>query len=172
MELTSRRLASMATIMVGIAAVLLMVPRNEPLSPAPAPAPVEPFRPATTSTASTISTSSTVEGPDVGLCDLLLFAAQADPVLQYAAGRSADDIDAVAAVQRDVLLAAANLVEAGPETDALIGLADVFIDPASSTAPARSIGPGRWTEEQWSDALVARADGSVLSVLADLESQC
>ncbi|MEZ5377513.1 MAG: hypothetical protein R2733_13485 [Acidimicrobiales bacterium] len=101
----------------------------------------------------------------VGACDLLAFAASADPALQYAAGRSPADIDAVAAIQRDALLAAAELVEPGPAADALAVMAAIFVDEDGT-------GPGRWGEDRWAEALIARADPALLHLLVPLEARC
>ncbi|MEZ5225528.1 MAG: hypothetical protein R2710_02350 [Acidimicrobiales bacterium] len=74
----------------------------------------------------------------VGACDLLAFAASADPALQYAAGRSPADIDG-GCHPAGALLAAAELVEPGPAADALAVMAAIFVDEDGT-------GPGRWGE--------------------------
>ncbi len=101
-----------------------------------------------------------------GLYLALAAAALAVPSLQYAAGRPAEEIDGVAAMQRELLLAGADLAGPGAGADALVMLADAFVDPLDAS------GPGGWSEERWASALRSRAEPTVVAALAELESAC
>lgn len=102
---------------------------------------------------------------DVGACELLSLAAEADPVRQYAAGRPIGDVLEVAALQREMLLAAANVLGPGPEADALAVLANSLVgDEAGAIAT--------WSEQQWADALIARADPALLATIEAIEARC
>lgn len=119
----------------------------------------------TMTTVTTVRTTTAATEAAVHLCDLLAFAASADPSLQYAAGRSSADLDAVASIQRDVLIAAAELLGPGEAAEALLVLANSFVPTAGTSL-------GDWSEAAWADAVINRSDPGVLGVLADLGERC
>ncbi len=157
-----RFLAVVAVVVAGAAGVgAIVVSAGRPGSPSPESAPPEALaRPPDPRAVAATSSRAGVE-----ICELLSLAAQSDPARHYGSGRSLDEVAEVVARQRALLLAAADRLGPGPEADALTVLADAFVGDEADA-------PAIWTEQQWADALIARAEPALMATIEDIEASC